>query len=101
MTSASSNLHGRLLVCIAFAVSLTIVVTAALHAQSTAQKSEKTVRPEARVDTTAEGAGGANSPAAKRQKLRDCGAKWQDEKKAKGLTGKTAYLKFLTACLKG
>ena len=62
-----------------------------------AQKSEKMARP----DASMEKAGGAKSLAAKRQKLRDCGAKWQDEKKAKGLTGKAAYLKFLSACING
>jgi hypothetical protein len=62
-----------------------------------AQKSEKMAKP----DAATEKAGGAKSLAAKRQKLRDCGAKWQDEKKAKGLTGKAAYLKFLSACING
>ena len=105
MTSATSHLHGRFLVRTAFAISLALAIPAALEAQSAAQqpaqKSEKTVRPEARVDPTAERAGSTKSLTTKRQRLRDCGAKWPDEKKAKGLTGKTAYLKFLTACLKG
>lgn len=105
MTSATSHPHGRFLVRPAFAIALALAVPVALQAQSTAQqpaqKSEKTVRPETRVDPTVERAAGAKSLAAKRQRLRDCSAKWQDEKKAKGLTGKTAYLKFLTACLKG
>ena len=105
MTAATSHLNGRFLVRTAFAISLALAVPAALEAQSAAQqpaqKSEKTVRPESRVDPAAERTGSARSPAAKRQRLRDCGAKWQDEKQAKGLTGKTAYLKFLTACLKG
>jgi hypothetical protein len=105
MTSATSHLPGRFLVRTAFAMSLALAVPVALQAQSAAQqptqKSEKAVRSEARVDLTAERTGGAKSLAAKRGRLRDCSAKWQDEKKAKGLTGKTAYLKFLTACLKG
>ena len=101
-TSAmTSHLLCRFLVSGALAISLTLVVPVALQAQSSAQqptqRSEKTVR----VDPAVERISGAKSPAAKRQRLRDCGAKWQDEKKAKGLTGKTAYLKFLTACLKG
>jgi hypothetical protein len=58
-------------------------------------------RPDARIDPPADKAGNAKPPTAKRQKLRDCSAKWQDEKKAKGLTGKAAYLKFLSACVKG
>jgi len=105
MTSRTPNLRGRFLICTAFATSLAFASPVVLQAQSTAQqppqKSEKTVRPETRVDPAAERTGSAKSPATKRQRLRDCGAKWQEEKKAKGLTGKTAYLKFLTACLKG
>lgn len=34
------------------------------------------------------------------QKMKDCGAKWQAEKKAKGVSGKEAYQKFLRTCLK-
>jgi len=101
MIAATSHLPGRSLVCAVFAISLALAVPDALQAQSTpqqpTQKSEKALR----VDPTAERSGAAKSVAAKRQRLRECGAKWQDEKKAKGLTGKTAYLKFLTACLKG
>lgn len=35
------------------------------------------------------------------QKMKDCGAKWQAEKKAKNVSGKEAYQKFLSKCLKG
>jgi len=34
------------------------------------------------------------------QKMKDCGAKWQEEKKAKGVKGRAAYRKFLSTCLK-
>ena len=34
------------------------------------------------------------------QKMKECGAKWQDEKKAKGVSGKAAYQTFLKGCLK-
>src|SRR5262245_45681978 len=93
MTSATSKSPPCTLACAAFAVSLAFATPVALRAQSTppatvAQKSEKLAKP----DASAEKTGGARSLAAKRQKLRDCGAKWQDEKKAKGLTGKAAYL---------
>jgi len=102
MTSATSKLPPSSLACAVFAVSLAFATPIALRAQSaapaaTAQKSEKIVKP----DASTEKAGGAKSLAAKRQKLRDCSAKWQAEKKAKGLTGKAAYLKFLSACMKG
>jgi len=35
------------------------------------------------------------------QKMKDCSAKWQDEKKAKKVSGKTAHNKFMSTCLKG
>ena len=60
------------------------------------------MKPDVRINPATEKTGGGARPlAAKRLKLRDCSAKWQGEKKAKGLTGKAAYLKFLSACLKG
>lgn len=34
------------------------------------------------------------------QKMKDCGAKWQDHKKAKSVKGKAEYRKFLSGCLK-
>ena len=37
---------------------------------------------------------------AQQQKMKDCGAKWQDEKKAKNVKGREAYRKFLSTCLK-
>jgi hypothetical protein len=33
------------------------------------------------------------------QRMKDCGAKWQDEKKA-GAKGRSAYRKFMSSCLK-
>jgi hypothetical protein len=105
MTSATSKLYHCSLACAAFAISLALATPTALRAQSgapaTVQKSDKMARPDTRGDPAAEKTGGAKSLAAKRQKLRDCGAKWQEEKKANGLTGKAAYLKFLSACMKG
>ncbi len=86
-------------------MSLALAAPAALQAQSTAptptQKSEKAAKPDVHSDASADKPGGAKSVAAKRQRLHECGAKWQEEKKAKGLTGKAEYLKFLSACMKG
>ncbi len=104
MTSAPPKLHNCALARVVFAISLALAMPAALRAQSTApapvQKSDKTAKPETRTEPLPDKTGGAKSVAAKRQKLRDCGTKWQDEKKAKDLTGKAAYLRFLSACLK-
>jgi hypothetical protein len=38
---------------------------------------------------------------AQQQKMKDCGAKWQVEKKTKKVSGAPAYRKFLSTCLKG
>jgi hypothetical protein len=37
---------------------------------------------------------------AQQQKLKDCGAKWQDEKKTKGVKGLEAWNKFRSDCMK-
>ena len=38
---------------------------------------------------------------AQQQKMKDCSAKWQDEKKTKNVKGREAHRKFLSTCLKG
>jgi Ni/Co efflux regulator RcnB len=35
------------------------------------------------------------------QKMKDCAAKWGDEKKAKKVSGKKAHNEFMSTCLKG
>ncbi len=105
MTSATPKRRSCARACAALAISLAVAASAALHAQSPAapappQKSEKMARPETRTESANEKPPGAKSVAAKRQKLHECGIKWHEEKKAKGLTGKAAYLKFLSACMK-
>ncbi len=37
---------------------------------------------------------------AQQQKMKDCAAKWKDEKAKTGVKGREAYRKFLSACLK-
>jgi hypothetical protein len=34
------------------------------------------------------------------QKMKDCAGKWRDEKTKAGVTGRTAYRKFMGECLK-
>ena len=34
------------------------------------------------------------------QKMKDCSAKWGDEKKAKKVSGKAAHNQFMSTCLK-
>ena len=35
------------------------------------------------------------------QKMKDCSAKWKDEKAAKKVSGKKAHNAFMSTCLKG
>ena len=35
------------------------------------------------------------------QKMKDCAAKWGEEKKAKNVSGKKAHNEFMSTCLKG
>ena|SRR5579871_3489856 len=114
MPFATSTLRHCALASAAMALALALAMPQAIEAQSAAPapapKTEKAAKPDTHVDTVAEKPGaektGADKPgsaksiAAKRQKLRDCGIKWQEEKKAKGLSGRAAYLKFIAACMK-
>ena len=49
----------------------------------------------------ADGAKAARPLTAQQLKLKECGAKWQEEKKAKGVKGREAWNAFRTECLKG
>ena len=46
----------------------------------------------------------AEKPAKKlstqQQKMKECGAKWKDEKAAKNVKGREAYRNFISGCLK-
>ena len=37
---------------------------------------------------------------AQQQKMKDCGTKWQEHKKARDVKGQAEYRKFLSGCLK-
>jgi hypothetical protein len=109
MTSATPTWRDRSPACAVAAMLLAFALPLALQAQSpvtptpaqkSEQKPERMAKPETRIDGINDKTAAARSVAAKRQKLHECGIKWQDEKKAKGLTGKAAYLKFLSACMK-
>ena len=57
-------------------------------------------KPDAVDDAKAEAK--AKRPLTAQQlKLKDCGAKWQEEKKTKGVKGRDAWNKFRSDCLKG
>jgi len=92
----------------ALAAGLTFAAPAALLAQSTAPaKTEKSDKKMSKSDAKSDSAAAddksktAKPLTAQQQKMKDCGAKWQEEKKSKGVSGKAAYQKFLGTCLKG
>jgi hypothetical protein len=43
---------------------------------------------------------GTKTTTPQRQKMKDCAAKWKDEKAQKHVSGKTAYRAFMKDCLK-
>ena len=102
--------HFKLLLCTAVATAFAFATPACVLAQSTssdkAEKSEKSAgksaaKSESKSEAKSDDKAKEKKPlTAQQQKMKDCGAKWQDEKKAKGVSGKTAYQKFLSTCLK-
>jgi hypothetical protein len=40
-------------------------------------------------------------PTPQQQKMKDCAAKWKDEKAKTGAKGRAAYRTFMSGCLKG
>ena len=77
------------------ALSLSFVLPPAAYAQATdTAKSDK-------KSTAKSGDSDTKKLTPQQQKMKDCGAKWQAEKKAKNVSGKEAYQKFLSKCLKG
>ena len=88
----------------ALAAALVVSAPAALLAQTTTpaktEKSDKTMSKSDAKSTTGDKMKAAKPLTAQQQKMKDCGAKWQEEKKTKGVSGKAAYQKFLGTCLK-
>ena len=68
-------------------------------AKSAAKKAAKSeTKSDAKSDEKAKP---AKKPlTAQQQKMKDCGAKWQEEKKSKGVKGRAAYNAFNKECLK-
>ncbi|MBP9893387.1 MAG: PsiF repeat family protein [Planctomycetes bacterium] len=76
--------------------------TDAAKSNSDAAKSKKS---KAKKDDKADSADASGTKEKKKltpqqQRMKDCAAKWKDEKKAKNVKGREAYRKFLSTCLK-
>jgi hypothetical protein len=80
-----------------------LLATAAIAVPYTALAQDA---PKAEASTAAAKSENADETKAKRPltaqqlKMKDCGAKWQDEKKAKGVKGLEAWTKFRSECMK-
>ena len=72
----------------------TAVPLASAQAQSTQSQSTSKSKSTSEKKTT------EKKLTPQQQKMKDCSAKWQDEKKAKKVSGKTAHNKFMSGCLK-
>jgi len=73
-------------VCVAAAPTLTSAATA----KKEETKKEETKKQETKKELTPQ-----------QQKMKDCGVKWGEEKKAKNVSGKKAHNEFMSTCLKG
>jgi hypothetical protein len=81
------------------ALAVAALVTAMpLAAQAQSTQSQSTSKSTSDKKTTAKTTEKKLTP--QQQKMKDCSAKWQDEKKAKKVSGKTAHNKFMSTCLK-
>jgi hypothetical protein len=71
-----------------------VAVPTCTHAEML--KKEETKKEETKKATTAK-----KELTPQQQKMKDCSAKWGEEKKAKKVSGKKAHDEFMSACLKG
>lgn len=72
----------------ALVIALAVAPAAPVFAQSAAPAAEKGEKKAEKKLTP------------QQQKMKDCGAKWQDYKKEKNVKGRAEYQKFLKTCLK-
>lgn len=94
------------LICAAFVAAGPIASARAQTAQKTEEKADanttiKTKKSKKAKKKDEAGTKQARTLTPQQQKMKDCGAKWQEEKKAKNVKGNEAYRKFLSSCLKG
>jgi type II secretory pathway component PulL len=87
----------RLLVA-AMAVALITAPVASAYAQATTTEKAKTAKPKTEKAKTEKV---AKPLTPQQQKMKDCAAKWNEEKAAKKVSGRAAHNKFMSGCLKG
>ncbi|WP_272840312.1 PsiF family protein [Rhodoplanes sp. TEM] len=74
----------------AAAVAAAVLLVAAVPAAAQETKPATEAKPAAEKKVSAQ-----------QQRMKDCAAKWKDEKKAKDVKGREAYRTFMRGCLKG
>jgi Ni/Co efflux regulator RcnB len=77
------------LLAAAMATALIAAPLAPALAQAKTEKSDKAEKKAAKKLTP------------QQQKMKDCAGKWKEEKAAKKVSGRAAYNKFMSGCLKG
>ena len=87
----------RLLVA-ATAVALIAAPVASAYAQATTTEKAKTAKPKTEKAKTEKV---AKPLTPQQQKMKDCAAKWNEEKTEKNVRGRAEHNKFMSACLKG
>jgi hypothetical protein len=90
-----------------FGVLLSGLLATAVIATPYAAFAQETPKAEVKLAAKADGTDDAKAEAkakrpltAQQLKLKDCGAKWQEEKKTKGVKGLEAWNKFRSDCMK-
>lgn len=76
------------------------VITAVPVSPVQAQTDKKEDAAKTKSTTKKSGEKTAKKLTPQQQKMKDCAAKWGEEKKAKNVKGRAAYNKFMSGCLK-
>jgi hypothetical protein len=79
----------KIVLAAAMATALITAPVASAYAQAATAKTEKKPKKVAKPLTP------------QQQKMKDCAGKWKEEKAAKKVSGRAAYNKFMSGCLKG
>jgi Flp pilus assembly protein TadB len=95
-----TNIFGILLSGLLATAAIAVPYAALAQDAPKAEQRQASARPDS--------ADGARSDAktkrpltAQQRKMKDCGAKWQEEKRTKGVKGLEAWMAFRSECMKG
>lgn len=83
-----------------FRIVLGVALVSGLVVQPSGYGFAQTAAKDSAKESTKSEAKAKKPLTAQQLKMKECGAKWQEEKKAKGVKGREAWNKFRSACLK-